>query len=110
MNTRIVIACLCSFAAISASLGQDTLTVRRARDFERRVMASRPDPGPPSSESAQPGGFIDAGPGPIPVHVPASYDGSAPAPLVIPLHGYLDNGPRAAAWRRSGRSADPARQ
>ena len=98
MNTRIVIACLCSFAAISASLGQDTLTVRRARDFERRVMASRPDPGPPSSESAQPGGFIDAGRGPIPVHVPASYDGSTPTPLVILLHGYMNNSAEVEAW------------
>ena len=98
MNARFVIACLCSFSALSASLGQDIDTMRRAREFERRVMASRPDPGLPARETARPGDFIDAGRGPIPLHVPASYDGSTPMPLVILLHGYMNTGAEVESW------------
>ena len=34
--------------------------------------------------------FIDNGRGPVPVYLPADYDGSPPLPLVFSLHGYSD--------------------
>lgn len=35
---------------------------------------------------------IDAGRGPVPLTVPASYDGSTPTPLIVSLHGYSRSG------------------
>ncbi|MGD2045348.1 MAG: alpha/beta fold hydrolase [Gemmatimonadota bacterium] len=35
---------------------------------------------------------IDAGRGPVPLTVPASYDGSVPTPLIVALHGYTGSG------------------
>lgn len=36
--------------------------------------------------------YIDNGRGPVPLYLPANYDGSKPLPLVISLHGYSDPG------------------
>lgn len=44
------------------------------------------------------GEFIDAGRGPIPVHVPASYDPAVPTPVVILLHGYTNTGEEQEAY------------
>lgn len=38
--------------------------------------------------------FFDLGRGPIPINVPASYDGQAPVPLVLMLHRYGATGPQ----------------
>ncbi|MCZ6682976.1 MAG: prolyl oligopeptidase family serine peptidase [Planctomycetota bacterium] len=38
------------------------------------------------------GQVIDVGRGPLPVHVPASYDPETPTPLVVLLHGYTSSG------------------
>ncbi len=77
---------------------QDADTLRRARQFEQRVREALPVPAPPAGETAQPGNTIDAGRGPITVHVPASYDGSTPTPLVILLHGYMNTGQEVEDW------------
>ncbi len=37
---------------------------------------------------------IDAGRGPVPLTVPAGYDGSVPTPLIVSLHGYSGTGER----------------
>lgn len=41
---------------------------------------------------------IDAGRGPVTVHVPASYDPLQPTPLVMLLHGYSGNGAQLANY------------
>jgi polyhydroxybutyrate depolymerase len=41
---------------------------------------------------------IDAGRGPLPVHVPSSYDGETPAPLILLLHGYTASGAQQDAY------------
>ncbi len=43
-------------------------------------------------------GSVNAGRGPVDVHVPPSYDGSVPAPLVVNLHGYSVTGPEQEAY------------
>ncbi len=85
-------------AAMSMSFAPDEDTLRRAREFEQLARESLPAYAPPAGETAQAGDFIDAGRGPIPVHVPASYDGSQPTPLVILLHGYTATGQQVENW------------
>jgi polyhydroxybutyrate depolymerase len=97
MNAGITVAIIAA-AATTTSLAPDEGTLRRAREFEQLVRSSLPVPELPASERAQPGDFIDAGRGPIPVHVPVSYDGSTPMPLVILLHGYTNTGPEVESW------------
>lgn len=41
---------------------------------------------------------VDAGRGPVTVHVPSSYDGSAPYPLVLLLHGYTSSGTQQESY------------
>ena len=41
---------------------------------------------------------IDAGRGDLPVHVPSSYDGETPAPLILLLHGYTASGAQQDAY------------
>ena len=41
---------------------------------------------------------IDAGRGDLPVHVPSSYDGETPAPLILLLHGYTLSGGQQDAY------------
>ena len=102
MRSRMIMAALTAAilaaAAASPLLAQDADTLRRAREFERLVRAARPVPAPPERETAQPGDFIDAGRGPLPVHVPFSYDGSTPTPLVILLHGFTNTGQEVEDW------------
>ncbi|MHC5113568.1 MAG: PHB depolymerase family esterase [Planctomycetota bacterium] len=44
------------------------------------------------------GPTVDAGRGPVPIHVPPSYDPDTPIPLVFLLHGYTNSGPEVEAW------------
>ena len=87
-----------SAAAIAQPVPPDEDTLRRARRYEQLVRESLPVPAPPSGEAAQAGDTIDAGRGPLTVHVPASYDGSTPTPLVILLHGYTNTGQEVEDW------------
>ncbi len=102
MTTRTIMAAftatILATAVASPSLAQDADTLRRAREFEKLVRAARPVHAPPQGEAAQAGNTIDAGRGPITVHVPASYDGSTPTPLVILLHGYTNTGQGVENW------------
>ncbi|MDA1265660.1 MAG: alpha/beta hydrolase-fold protein [Planctomycetota bacterium] len=43
---------------------------------------------------------VDAGRGPITVHVPDSYSDGTPAPLVVLLHGYSGNGPGQESYMK----------
>ena len=43
---------------------------------------------------------IDAGRGPVPLHVPANYDKDTPAPLVVLLHGYTSSGKQQEAYMK----------
>ena len=93
-----VVATIIIVVAAPASYAQDADTLRRAREFEKLVRAALPVPAPAAGEAAQAGNTIDAGRGPIAVHVPASYDGSTPTPLVILLHGYMNTGQDVEDW------------
>lgn len=44
------------------------------------------------------GGTVNAGRGPVSVHVPGSYDPGSPAPLIVLLHGYSSNGTSVEDW------------
>lgn len=49
---------------------------------------------------------IDAGRGEVPLHVPAKYDKSTPAPLVVLLHGYTSSGKQQESYMKFGELAD----
>ncbi len=49
---------------------------------------------------------IDAGRGPVPLHVPANYAKDAPAPLVVLLHGYTSSGKQQESYMKFGELAD----
>ena len=49
---------------------------------------------------------IDAGRGPVPLHVPANYDKDSPAPLVVLLHGYTSSGKQQESYMKFGELAD----
>ena len=97
VRRTVTLASLIAVAATAPTVAdvQDEDAWRRARDFERLVMESRP---PVGGEIAAAGAFIDVGRGPIPVHVPATYDPGTPTPLVILLHGYTNTGPEVESW------------
>ncbi len=101
-----LIAATILVAAVPVSHAQDTDTLRHARAFEKMVRAARPVPAPPQGEAAQAGNSIDAGRGPITVHVPASYDGSTPTPVVILLHGFTSDGPTVENWMQFANLVD----
>ncbi len=84
--------------ASPTSYAHDADTLRRAIEFKNLVRDARPVPGPPQGEAARTGNAIDAGRGPIAVHVPASYDGSTPTPVVILLHGFTNTGQEVEDW------------
>ncbi len=67
-------------------------------EFQQRVADALPTPRPPAADTGGPDAFVDFGRGPLPIHVPAAYDGSSPTPLVIALHGYMTSGPEIEAW------------
>ena len=46
----------------------------------------------PSAAASSPAALVVGGDRPVTVHVPASYDASRPAPLLILLHGYTGSG------------------
>ncbi len=81
----------------------DEEAVRQARAFQRLVLENRPDV---VALPAQSDVTIDFGRGPIPVHVPASYDPETPAPLIILLHGYTSSGPAVEAWMQLSQLVD----
>lgn len=41
---------------------------------------------------------VDAGRGPVTVHLPAGYDPTVPAPLIVMLHGFGGSGPQVDAY------------
>ena len=49
---------------------------------------------------------IDAGRGEVPLHIPAKYDKSTPAPLVVLLHGYTSSGKQQESYMKFGELAD----
>ena len=49
---------------------------------------------------------IDAGRGPVPLHVPANYDTDTPAPLVVLLHGYTSSGKQQESYMKFGALVD----
>ena len=49
---------------------------------------------------------IDLGRGELPVTIPASYDGSTPAPLIVLLHGYTSSGAGQDSYMGFSRIAD----
>ena len=72
---------------------------------------SSPTPPPPSpsapSEIASPSAeLVVGGDRPVTVHVPASYDASRPAPLLILLHGYTGTGQGTDAYFNLAPAAD----
>ena len=54
--------------------------------------AASPAPPAPSGASTPPADLVVGGDRPVTVHVPASYDATRPAPLLIVLHGYSGTG------------------
>jgi polyhydroxybutyrate depolymerase len=49
---------------------------------------------------------IDAGRGPVAVQIPADYDESNPAPIIMLLHGYMNSGADIEAWMQFGPIVD----
>lgn len=49
---------------------------------------------------------IDAGRGPVPLHVPTNYDADTPAPLVVLLHGYTSSGKQQEKYMKFGALVD----
>lgn len=96
---------MCTAGAIAAPPfdPQDEESMREAREFHRLVAESRPEV---IGVAAQTDVTVDFGRGPIPVHVPASYDPATPAPLIILLHGYMNTGPEVEAWMQLSNLVD----
>ena len=65
-----------------------------------------PSPPAPSEMATPRPKLVVGGDRPVTVHVPASYDASQPAPLVILLHGYTDHGLSTDGWFRLAPAAD----
>ena len=63
--------------------------------FLERVKDARPEP---SEAPAAGDAFINAGRGPIPVRIPATYDAATPTPLIILLPGYMTSGQEVEDW------------
>ena len=57
-----------------------------------------PSPSKPAEIASPPAELVVGDDRPVTVHVPASYDATRPAPLVILLHGYTDSGQRTADY------------
>jgi polyhydroxybutyrate depolymerase len=74
------------------------------------VTGGTPSPSPSaaaSSEIASPRtAFVVGGDRPVTVHVPATYDPTKPAPLLILLHGYSTSGREHDAYFNLGPAAD----
>jgi polyhydroxybutyrate depolymerase len=86
-------------AATALADAPDPDALRRAEAFARLVRDEQPDIRPPAERASLAAtGSIDAGRGPILVHVPASYDPATPTSLVILLHGYSNTGQDVEDW------------
>ncbi|MHC4080877.1 MAG: hypothetical protein ACYS15_14645 [Planctomycetota bacterium] len=97
MTVDCIITAALAAAAPSLAVARDQAAPTGAEAFAQLVEQHRPH----VSSLAQPVGadaFIDFGRGPIPVHIPASYDGTSPTPLVILLHGYTNTGQDVENW------------
>jgi polyhydroxybutyrate depolymerase len=79
-----------------------------ARKLERLITGSRLpiDRTAPRDAEAATVGSIDVGRGPIPLHVPASYDPDTPTPLLILLHGYTNTGQDVEDWMQFAQHVD----
>ncbi len=60
-----------------------------------------------TAAAAQTTTFVNVGRGNIPVHVPASYTPSSPAPLILALHGYGGSGAQLEAYVNFTALAEP---
>lgn len=65
-----------------------------------------PSPSTPLEVATPQAKVVVGGDRPVTVHVPASYDASQPAPLVILLHGYTDYGLSTDGWFQLTPAAD----
>ena len=71
------------------------------------ASSSAPAPSATPSEIASaPAELVVGGDRPVTIHVPASYDASRPAPLLILLHGYTDSGQGIDAYFDLGPAAE----
>jgi len=96
---RVLVIALALGIAIGTAGGQpDPDTLAKAEAFAKLVWDSRPDVPPSDGAVAGADAFIDAGRGPVPVFVPADYDPDTPTPLIILLHGYMNNGQEVEDW------------
>ncbi len=62
----------------------------------------------PSASASSSGALVVGGDRPVTVHVPASYDASRPAPLLILLHGYSASGEEIDAYFDLAAAAEQA--
>ncbi len=62
----------------------------------------------PAASASAAGSLVVGGDRPVTVHVPASYDASRPAPLLIALHGYSSSGNEINSWFGLGGPAQRA--
>ena len=60
----------------------------------------------PSAPASAPAALVVGGDRPVAVHVPATYDASRPAPLIILLHGYSASGDEIDQYFGLGPAAD----
>ena len=68
------------------------------RSIERCVWAASIGLGFAASTGHAGQGVIDLGRGPVIVHVPSSYDGTTPVPLLLLLHGYTNTGAQVESY------------
>jgi polyhydroxybutyrate depolymerase len=88
-------AALLALAAFAAPPDPAALLRAAALDRMLRERGALPErPAQPVGADA----FINAGRGPVPVHVPASYVPGTPAPMLILLHGYMNTGQEVEDW------------
>ncbi len=62
----------------------------------------------PSAGAITPAGLVVGGDRPVTVHVPASYDASRPAPLLLVLHGFTGSGDEMVGYFQLAAAAEKA--
>lgn len=70
----------------------DAETLREALAFTRTVGANLPAIAGDRAGAREPDASINAGRGEVSVYIPDSYTPDTPTPLIILLHGYMNNG------------------